>query len=155
MPHKEERTGVDTAEKQQPTSGSEEREHITGGSAMRAAHTDREYVFHIGEGPDDFSAVASMWPKRYGLFAGNQCAESDISDAIRGGSLIMIRDKSDDRVIGATILDYSSSAGSIFVRFNVIKEDERDSASILRAQIEMVIKLLLHRGSNRLVVHCA
>jgi hypothetical protein len=130
-----------------------EKQTMADGSATRVAHTDREYVFHIGEGPDAFNAVASMWPKRYGVFAGNQCAEFGIADAIRRGSLIMIRDKSDDHVIGATVLDYSTSAGSIVVRFNVIKEDEEDPASILRAQIEMVVKLLIHRGLNRLVVY--
>jgi hypothetical protein len=151
---KEERkTGADTAKKERPASGLEEMEPVKGDFPLRGAQTDQEYVFHIGEGPDDFSAVASMWPKRYGVFAGNQCAESDIANAIRGGSLIMIRDKSDDHVIGATVLDYSTSADSIVVRFNVIKEDEEDPASILRAQIEMVIKLLIHRGLNRLVVH--
>jgi hypothetical protein len=112
-----------------------------------------DYVFHIGEGPNDFSATASMWPGRYGAFAGNQSAASCIVDAIRSGSLIMMRDRADDRVVGATVLDYLTSARSIYVRFNLIREDEKDRASILRAQIEMVIKLLILKKLNRLVVY--
>jgi hypothetical protein len=136
MARKEQRTSSESSEKQVPTPIAEEK-----------------YVFHIGEGPDDFSAAASIWPKTYGDFAGNTCAASALAQAIRSGGLIMVRDRSDDHVVGATALDYSTSARSIFVRFNLVKEDEEDRALILRAQIQMVMNLLILRGLNRVVVH--
>ena len=108
----------------------------------------REFVYHIGEGQDDYHAAVSIWPKRFG----NTCGGT-IATAMRSGGLILTRDKSDDQVVGATILDFSTYKRALFVPLVWVRdnEDKKARALVLRDQLELIIKALILSGRDRLM----
>jgi len=106
----------------------------------------RQFVFHIGEGPDDYHAVISTWPKRFG-----RANEGLVATAMRNGNVILTRDKSDDKVVGGAILDFSTYSHSLFVPVIWVSDGEKGQASIVRKLLEMVIKALILSGRDSLV----
>jgi len=107
---------------------------------------EREFVLHVGEGPDDFTAAVTTWPRRFG-----HANQEVIATAMRNGNLILVRDKSDDRVVGGVILDFSTYGRSLFVPAIWVRDGETGQPSIVRKLLEMVIKALIISGRDRLV----
>ncbi len=123
------------------------RKQATTGSSQ-AARTNRKFVFHLADGPDDYHAAIKSRPAKFS----NTC-ERLVASAMRNGGLILTRDQSDDQVVGGTIFDFSTYEHALFVPLTWVSDDETEKtqALIFRSQLELVIKALIVSGRERLL----
>jgi hypothetical protein len=112
---------------------------------------DTKYSFHLAETADDYHSIASIWPKARGSMTGGTCGGARLPVALQNGSLILTRTKKEKQLVGATILDLTSYAPSLFIPLFLVREDE-DRPNVMRKQLELVIQTLLISNANRLLI---
>lgn len=111
----------------------------------------RDFLFHIAEGADDYNAVAKLLQQRFGNFDRDRSKQTLISNSIMSSSLIIMRDKACDGVLGATIIDLTSYEGSLFIPFILVDENHEHKGLVNRRLMELIIKALVIMDIKRIL----
>jgi hypothetical protein len=108
-------------------------------------------VFHVAEGHDGYNAFSSLWPEKFGSLQGNASAQSMVLNAFRAGSAILARNRSDGRLLAATVLDFYSYGDALFVPFILISDAISKRAATQRRMLELVLRAFDASGVRRLL----
>lgn len=107
--------------------------------------------FYVAEGHEGYNALSSLWPEKFGSLAGNSSAQSIMLNALRAGSAIVARSKSDNKPLAATVLDFHSYGDALFVPFILISDAISNRAATQRRMLELILKAFDASGVARLL----
>jgi hypothetical protein len=109
------------------------------------------FAYRIADGITDFNAVAEIWPKRFGDFQHARTVQRLLSTAIRDGALVLTS-TTEGQVVAAIVLNLTNYENTLFIPFVLISPQAEDRQELLSAQFELMLKVLILSGAQRLMI---
>ena len=110
-------------------------------------------ILHFGETAVDFLEVGELWPEDFGSFTEHAGAQACVANALRAGTLLLLRDEQSQEVLAAAAVDLETYAPNMFVPFVLVRSGLSNELSTRRQLNSQILRLAMARNVPRLMFH--
>lgn len=112
------------------------------------------HALQLAESADDLVDLAALWPSDWGKFEDSLEAQRFSAKSMASGSLILVRQPDDGRLLGATVLDLTTYPRSLFIPVSLVSPDlsAKHRAAVRSSIAVLVLRFMLSVDVHRVLL---